>query len=77
MRQWIELQPPLPVETTKGFGYATHILDLGFEHNTQWHVCLNEGPHAGEFWIIDNKDIRACLNWTTGRKRGTELKRDR
>ena len=57
----------MPVETSKGFAYAYFIIDLGMDHNNQWFCCINTGPFTGQFWTIDNTEVRACSNISFGR----------
>lgn len=75
MRTWVPLNPPLPLETSKGFGYAHFVIDHGFEHNLQWQVWINEGPNVGQSWIIDNSEVRVCTNWSLKRPQADPITR--
>ncbi len=74
MRQWIPLSPAKEVETVKGFGLAEFILDQGEERDLQYYVCIMEGVHQGQYWIIKNQEVRAVKNWTLDRGRADELR---
>ena len=62
--QIIQLDPPLPLNTPKGSGFAHFIIDYGIEHNLFWVVFQDE---TGECWTWDNTQIRAQKNITIGR----------
>lgn len=59
-----QLNPSIPVETPKGKGQATLLIDYGPEHDLYWVTFLDEG---GECWTFGNRDIRAQTNLTLGR----------
>lgn len=59
-----QLNPPLPVDTVKGKGYAFAVIDYGMEHHLLWVVALDAG---GEIWTVPNPDVRMRQNWTMGR----------
>lgn len=61
----LKLDPPIPVETPKGKGYAIFIRDYSLEYDDMWTVVLDSN---GEFWTFNNKDVRAQKNYTLGRK---------
>lgn len=60
-----QLDPPLPLETSKGRGYAFAVIDYGFEHNLLWVVALD---HSGEVWCVPNSEVRMQANWSAGRR---------
>ncbi len=60
----LQLNPPLPLETSKGSAIAHFLIDYGIEDNLMWVCFINE---TGECWVIQNPDIRACKNITLGR----------
>ena len=64
----IQLNPPIPLWTPKGFAHAHVMIDLGIDHDLQW-VCFIVA--TGECWTYLNKDIRMVDNATMGRKRAT------
>jgi len=59
----IQLNPPIPVKTPKGDGYAQVLIDYGPEHNLMWVVFQDNG----ECWTWQNYEIRAHKNITLGR----------
>lgn len=59
-----QLNPPLPLKTSKGYGWAHLVIDYGQEHHLIWVVFLDNG---GECWSAPNPDVRMCPNWTMGR----------
>lgn len=61
----IQLNPPLPLETPKGPGYAHFIIDYSQEHHLMWVVFINE---TGECWTFQNPEIRLSPNYTMSRK---------
>jgi hypothetical protein len=60
----LQLSPSIPVETPKGKGQATILIDYSPEHDFYWVVFLDE---SRECWTFSNKDIRAQANFTIGR----------
>jgi len=60
----IQLNPPLPVFTPKGYGLAHFLIDEGIEHDLLWTV-FQDG--SGECWTWKNQEIRAQKNITQGR----------
>lgn len=59
----LRLDPPIPVETPKGGGYAQILLDYGPDYDLMWVVFQD----SGECWTWKNNDIRAVKNITLGR----------
>lgn len=59
----IQLNPPIPVFTPKGDGYAHVLIDYGPEYNLMWVVFQD----SGECWTWQNSEIRAQKNITLGR----------
>ncbi len=60
----MQLNPCIPVETPRGKGQASVLIDYSPEHDLYWVVFLDEG---GECWTFSNRDIRAQTNITLGR----------
>lgn len=60
----LQLEPPIPLKTPKGDGYANFLIDRGMEFNNEWIVFLDNG----EIWSFMNQDIRLHTNYTYGRK---------
>lgn len=59
-----QLDPPLPLETPKGRGYAHMVIDMGMEHDLLWVVFLDDN---GECWTFRNAQVRMQKNMTMGR----------
>jgi hypothetical protein len=64
----IQLNPPLPLETPKGKGYAHFLIDYSQEHHLMWVVFIDE---TGECWTFQNPEIRLQTNDTMGRYQTT------
>jgi hypothetical protein len=60
----IQLNPPIPLITPKGKGWAHILIDLSQEHHLQWVVFLDE---TGECWTFQNPEIKIQSNYTMGR----------
>jgi hypothetical protein len=60
----LQLDPPIPLETPKGKGFAHFLIDYSQEHNLLWVVFIDS---TGECWVYDNKEIRLQKNITMGR----------
>jgi len=61
-----QLNPPLPLDTPKGPGWAHFLIDYGPESDLLWVVFLNAN---GACWTVPNPEIRLSENWTLGRRR--------
>lgn len=61
----LQLNPPIPVETPKGKGWAHVLIDYSQEHDLLWVVFLDE---TGECWTLPNRDIRIQSNLSLGRR---------
>lgn len=59
------LEPPIPMNTVKGDGYAFAVIDYGFEADLVWVVALDE---SREIWCVPNGEVRMQKNWTAGRR---------
>lgn len=59
-----QLDPPLPLDTPKGRGWAHFLIDYSQEHDLLWVVFLNEN---GECWTFPNSEIRMVDNLSLGR----------
>jgi hypothetical protein len=60
----LQLNPPLPLNTPKGEGFAHFLIDYGPESDLYWTVFITE---TGEIWTFSNRDVRASKNITLGR----------
>jgi hypothetical protein len=60
----LQLNPPLPMNTPKGEGFAHFLIDYGPESDLYWTVFITA---TGEIWTFSNKEVRASKNITLGR----------
>ncbi len=60
----LQLNPSIPVDTPKGSGQATFLIDYSSEHDLYWVVFIDK---TCECWTFNNRDIRAQKNYTMGR----------
>lgn len=60
-----QLNPPLPLITPKGPGWAHAVIDYSQEHHLVWVVFLDDG---GECWCVPNREVRLASNWSFGRR---------
>ena len=60
----LQLDPPIPLETPKGKGYAHVLIDYGQEFNLLWVVFIDD---TQECWTFANPDIKIQSNITLGR----------
>ena len=60
-----QLNPPLPLQTPKGTGWAHFVIDYGLEADLMWVVFLDKD---GTCWTVPNPEIRMGANWTAGRR---------
>lgn len=60
----MQLNPPLPMNTPKGEGFAHVLIDYGPESDLYWTVFITE---TGEIWTFANREVRASKNITLGR----------
>ena len=61
----LQLNPQIPLNTTKGGGQAIALIDYSEEHDLKWVVILDNG---GEIWVFPNRDVRGFPNYSMGRK---------
>lgn len=64
----IQLNPPIPLNTPKGEGFAHLMLDYGPESDLYWVVMITE---TGEIWTYANRYVRGSKNITLGRTNPT------
>ena len=69
----LQLNPPLPLNTPKGEGFAHLVIDYGPESDLYWTVLITE---TGEIWTYANKYVRASKNITLGRTQPAPPPRD-
>jgi hypothetical protein len=63
----LQLNPPIPLQTPKGEGLATLVIDYGPDYDLLWTVIITKGDHAGEVWTYPNPQVRGIKNITFGR----------
>jgi hypothetical protein len=63
----LQLNPPIPLQTPKGEGLATLVIDYGPDYDLLWTVIITKGDHAGEVWTYPNPQVRGVKNITFGR----------
>jgi hypothetical protein len=61
-----QLNPPLPLQTPKGSGWAHFVIDYGQESHLLWVVFMDAD---GACWVVPNPDVRMYYNWSVGRKK--------
>jgi hypothetical protein len=66
---FVQLNPPLPLETSKGSGWAHFVIDYGPESALLWVVFMDE---EGACWTVPNAEVRMSFNWTLGRRKPEE-----
>jgi hypothetical protein len=64
-----QLNPPLPLHTSKGDGLAHFVIDYGPETDLLWVVFLDED---GACWSVPNPEVRMHFNWSMGRRKPDE-----
>ena len=60
----LQLNPPLPLNTPKGEGFAHFLIDYGPESDLYWTVFITA---TGEIWTFASREVRASKNITLGR----------
>jgi hypothetical protein len=63
-----QLNPPLPMETSKGLGLALFVIDYGIESHLFWVVFMDAD---GACWTIPNPEVRLQMNWSLPRRSAT------
>lgn len=66
----LQLDPPIPMVTPKGEGFAHILLDYGPESDLYWTVLIT---NTGEIWTYANRQVRAAKNITLGRTHPQQL----
>jgi len=64
----LQLDPPIPMITPKGKGYALLVIDYSQEHDLIFTVAIDD---TGELWCFRNHEVRLQENITMGRKKST------
>ena len=60
-----QLNPPLPMETSKGRGLAHFVIDYGVESHLFWVVFMDAD---GACWTVPNPEVRLRMNWSAQRR---------
>jgi len=60
----LQLNPTIPMSTSKGNGQALFLIDYGSEHNIMFTIAIDD---TGELWTFDSTKIRMQKNITIGR----------
>ena len=60
----LQLNPPIPIKTPKGFGFANFMIDRGMDFDIEWVVFQN----TGEIWSWKNRNVLLDSNITYGRR---------
>lgn len=71
MSGMLQLTPPIPLWTPRGFAHAHVLIDYGVDHDLQY-VCFIVA--SGECWTFQNADVRLVENATMGRARQPKKK---
>ena len=61
-----QLNPPLPMDTSKGPGWAHFVIDYGPEADLLWVVFMDKD---GACWSVPNPEVRLYFNWSMGRRK--------
>ncbi len=61
-----QLNPPLPMKTSKGDGWAHFVIDYGPESALFWAVFMDDD---GACWVVPNREVRLYFNWSLGRRK--------
>lgn len=70
----VQLNPPLPLETSKGAGWAHFLIDYGPEAALLWVVFMDAD---GACWTVPNAEVRMSYNWTMGRRKAEDREPER
>lgn len=65
----MQLNPPLPLQTPRGEGWAHLATWNSLEHSIYWTVFLDDGS----IWTFRNEEVRACKNTTAERPNPEKL----
>ena len=65
-RMLTQLNPPLPLDTSKGRGMAHFVIDYGPEADLLWVVFMDKD---GACWSVPNPEVRMHCNWSLGRRK--------
>jgi hypothetical protein len=57
----LQLDPPIPLDTPKGAGFAHLVVDYGMDFDLCWTVFITK---TRECWTFQNREVRAVGNVT-------------
>ncbi len=60
-----QLNPPLPLDTSRGPGLAHFLIDYGPESHLMWVVFMDKD---GACWTVPNPEVRMQPNWSLQRR---------
>lgn len=60
-----QLNPPLPLDTSRGPGLAHFLIDYGPETHLMWVVFMDRD---GACWTVPNPEVRMQPNWSLQRR---------
>jgi hypothetical protein len=61
-----QLNPLLPMKTSKGGGWAHFVIEYGPEAALLWVVFMDTD---GACWTVPNSEVRMTFDWTMGRRK--------
>lgn len=61
---FVQLNPTIPLRTSRGGGEAIAVIDYSSEHDLMW-VIIDDA--TGEVWTTPNADVRGFKNYSVGR----------
>lgn len=61
----LQLNPPIPLVTPKGNGWAFFMIERSQEHHIEWVVFLDD---SGQCWTFANPEVRLQTNYTMMRR---------
>lgn len=64
MTEILRLDPPILLDTPKGFAEAHFLIERTADHDLEW-VCFIQD--TGESWMFRNNHVRQVRNLTAGR----------
>ena len=69
----LQLNPPIPMSTSKGDGWAFFMIERSQEHHIEWVVFLD---NSGQCWTFQNPEVRMQNNYTMNRKKDLSFNND-
>lgn len=69
----LQLNPPIPMSTPKGDGWAFFMIERSQEHHIEWVIFLD---NSGQCWTFQNPEVRMQNNYTMNRKKDLSFNND-